>query len=248
MSRIRALIAEDEPLTRARLARLLAAEPDLDLLASCADGLSTVAAVREHRPELLFLDVAMPGADGFEVLRALSTIASRPAAPALIFVTAFSGFAARAFDVEAVDYVLKPFDAARLGRAVARARRALALRAGQVAPPSPPPERLPVRLDDRVLLLDVATIDYLNALGNYVEIHAAGKSYLVRETLGALAQRLGTAEFQRIHRSTVVRLSRVRELAPLFRGECQVTLADGTRLVAARRHRTRLRAALGLLD
>jgi two-component system LytT family response regulator len=240
---IRTVIAEDEPLTRARISRLLAAEPDVQVLASCADGPSALAAIRQHRPDLLFLDVAMPGADGFEVLGALEW----PPAPVLVFVTAFSDFAVRAFDVDAADYVLKPFDAARLGRAVVRARRALDRREGRPAPPgAPAPERLPVRLGDRVLLLEVADIDYLTAQGNYVEVHAAGKSYLLRETLTALEARLGGDDFRRIHRSTVVRLSRVQELAPLFRGECQVTLRDGTRLLAARRHSAGLRAALGL--
>lgn len=243
MTPIRTVIAEDEPLTRARIGRLLAAEPDVLVLASCADGPSALEAIRQHRPQLLFLDVAMPGADGFEVLGALEW----PPAPVLVFVTAFSEFAIRAFDVEAADYVLKPFDAARLGRAVARARRALDRREGRSTPlASSPPERLPVRVGDRVLLLDVADIDYLTAEGNYVEVHAAGKSYLVRETLTALEARLGGDDFHRIHRSIVVRLSRVQELAPLFRGEYQVTLCDGTRLVAARRHRAALRAALGL--
>jgi two-component system LytT family response regulator len=240
---IRTVIAEDEPLTRARIARLLTAETDVQVVASCADGPSALAAIRAHQPQLLFLDVAMPGADGFEVLGALEW----PPAPVLVFVTAFSDFAVRAFDVEAADYVLKPFDAARLGRAVARARRALERRDGR--PPSPgatAPERLPVRIGDRVLLLDVADIDYVTAEGNYVEVHAAGKAYLVRETLTALEARLGGEDFRRIHRSIIVRLSRVQELATLFRGEYQVTLRDGTRLVAARRHRAALRAALGL--
>jgi two-component system, LytTR family, response regulator len=240
---IRTVIAEDEPLTRARIARLLAAESDVLVMASCADGPTALAAIHQHRPELLFLDVAMPGADGFEVLGALEW----PPAPVLVFVTAFSEFAVRAFEAEAADYVLKPFDAARLSRAVARARRALDHREGRPAPSgAPAPERLPVRVGDRVRLLDVTDIDYLTAEGNYVEVHAAGRSYLVRETLTALEARLGGQDFRRIHRSTVVRLSRVKQLEPLFGGEYQVTLRDGTRLVAARRHRAALRAALGL--
>jgi len=233
---VRAVIVDDEPLARARLRRLLGAHADVEVVAECGDGRAAIETVRSRRPELLFLDIHMPELDGFAVLAALVD----PAA-ALVFVTAYERHAARAFDADAVDYLVKPFDAARLARALERVRN----REPAVAPASLP-VRLPVRTGERIELLDVDAIDYLVADGNYIAIHAGGREHLVRETLSAMARRLDPAQFVRIHRSRIVRLDRIHAIEPLFHGEYRLTLHDGTHLTSARGYRDSLRVALGL--
>lgn len=230
---MRTIIVDDEPLARVRLRRLLGAHADVEVVAECGDGRSAIAAVRASRPELLFLDIHMPELDGFAVLAALGD-----AAAALVFVTAYQVHAARAFDADAVDYLVKPFDAARLARALDRVRK---------REPGPPHlARLPVRTGERIELIDVDAIDYLVADGNYVSIHAGGREHLVRETLSAMARRLDPARFLRIHRSRIVRVDRIHAIEPLFHGEYRLTLIDGTHLTSARGYRDSLRVALGI--
>jgi two-component system LytT family response regulator len=244
---LRALIVDDEAVARRRVRRLLQREPDVDVVGECADGAAAVEAITAERPDLVFLDVQMPELDGFEVLQRLP----RAALPAFVFVTAFDRYALRAFEVHAVDYLLKPFTAERFHAAVARVRERrtgppdglralldeLQARAGYL-------RRLAVHAGRRVVLLDVQAIDWLQAADNYVTVHAGGREHLVRTTLAELERQLDPERFVRIHRSAVVAIDRVRELHPATHGDFDVVLHDGTHLTLGRRWRERLERAL----
>jgi two-component system, LytTR family, response regulator len=242
--RLRALIVDDEPYARERVRRLLAEDGEVEVVGECADGVEAVRAIRTVRPDLLFLDVQMPGCDGFGVLDALGADA-----PVVIFLTAYDRYAVRAFDACAIDYLLKPFDEERFAKALGRAKAALAAREpereSRAAEPFDPSgsrlERFVVRSGGRILFLKVGQVDWIEASGNYVRLHAAGVSYLVRESLANLEARLDPALFVRIHRSTLVNFERVRALEPLFHGSYEVVLEDGTRLTLSRRFRPNLR-------
>ena len=244
---VRAVIADDEPLARERVRVFLAAFPEIEVVRECGDGVEASAAIRELRPDLVFLDVQMPGLDGFAVLDAVE----EEAAPAVIFVTAHDRYALRAFDVHAADYLLKPFTRARFGRAVervlARGAHERADAARQVAEllgrlrPEPRDERIAVRTEQGVHFVRAEEIDWIEAEGNYVRLHRAGRSDLVRETLQRMESRLDPRRFVRVHRSAVVNLDRVRRLEPWFHGEFEVVLEDGTRLRSSRTFSGRLR-------
>lgn len=253
---IRTVIADDEAPGRRTLRLLLGADPEIAVVAECASGPETLAAIRAHEPDLLFLDVQMPGADGFEVLEALRGERS----PRVVFATAHGEHALRAFDVSAVDYLLKPFDDERFARALERAkdavreRRALALarRLGAlVGSPEPPAgserplERIAVREGRGVRLVAVEDIDWIGAQDYYAELHAGPHSYLVREALRSLERRLDPRRFARIHRGAIVNVTRVRALEPATHGEWTVILRDGERLRLSRSHRESLGALLG---
>lgn len=242
---LRVLIVDDEPVARRRLRRFLQNASGVTLADECGDGAAAVAAIRRHAPDIVFLDVQMPGMNGFEVLRALGT----ERLPVVIFVTAFDQFALQAFEAQAVDYLLKPFGEERVNQALGRARLFLnggaanknkahaekiagLLRATAPAAPSPAPALL-VKRDDRVLVLQPAEIDWLEADGDYVRLHVGGESHLTRATLTDMERRLRSAGFVRIHRSRLVNLSRVKELRPLSRGESVVVLKSGVRLEAS---------------
>lgn len=242
-SRLRVLLADDEPIARRGLARLLSSEPGIDLVASCATGREALDAIRQHRPDLAFLDIAMPAMTGIEVMRELAP----GERPAVVFVTAFDRFAIEAFDLHAVDYLLKPFDEERFRTAMARTRERLR---GRPAAESRleqllstlekrgvPPRQLSVRVGDRIVLVPVDDLDWIDAEDNYARLHARGKAYLIRETMRALEQKLDPAGFARIHRSTIVNLARVAELRPLPNGEYQVQLRGGARLTLSRGYR-----------
>lgn len=254
---LRAVVVDDEPLARARLCRLLA--PLVTVVAECGDGHAAIAAVGEHQPDLLFLDVQMPELDGFGVLAALGP----EAVPAVVFVTAFDHYAVRAFDAYAADYLLKPFDEARLRRAVGRATtraaerdeadRLRALLESVRAAPRPastegarPPSRLALPDGPRTVFVDAGAVDYVEAEGNYVSVRAGDKSYLLRDTLTSLAERLDMTQFLRVHRSRIVRVDRIRSVEPLAHGEYLLTLTSGVQLTSSRRYRDALRDALGL--
>jgi two-component system LytT family response regulator len=246
---LRVVLVDDEPLARERLRSLLESEPDVELVAECADGVEAVAAVRSGRPDLVFLDVQMPGMDGFEVLDALD-----PATlPAVVIVTAYDRYALKAFDVHAVDYLLKPFDRQRFAAALERARldlrsddagrRILALVA-DLRRERRPQQRIVVKAAGRVFFLRPAEVDWMEAAGNYVRLHVGKKSHLVRETMKGLEERLDPDTFVRIHRSRIVNLDRVRELQPWFHGEHLIVLASGEQLTTSRRHSVRLQELL----
>ena len=247
--KLKTILCDDEALGRDRLRDLLASEPDLQIVAECSDGLGAVEAVRQHGPDLLFLDVQMPELDGFGVLAALGS----DAPPAVIFVTAHDRFALQAFEVHAVDYLLKPFDRERLRNAVARVRQRFAARpaAGGLDPQigellaslnreKTLPGRLAIKVEGRVRLLRVAEVDWVESADNYVAVHVGKETLLHRETLAAFEARLPAAQFVRISRTTIVNLERVKELEPLFHGEYAVILRDGTKLTLSRTHRDKL--------
>jgi two-component system, LytTR family, response regulator len=259
--KLRALVADDEPLARRRLVRLLEGRPGVEVVGECADGPSAVAAIRRERPDLVFLDVQMSGMDGFAVLRE----AGPGPLPLVVFVTAHDRYALRAFEVHAVDYLLKPLDPARLDAALERAaaraargrrtheRRLVELLeelgreqrdlGRRLAPPADgarTPERLLLKLGERMVFVPVEAIERVEAEGNYVRIHAGKERYLVRGTLAGMEKLLDPRRFLRIHRSTVVNLDRVREVRPAFAGDCTVVLHDGTELRLSRRYRDRL--------
>jgi two-component system, LytTR family, response regulator len=252
---IRALIVDDEPPARRRIRTLLQAESDIAAVEECRDGREAIRAIEETAPDLVFLDVQMPEANGFDVVAAVGP----DRMPPVIFVTAYDEFALRAFEVHALDYLLKPFDRERFRAALDRARRrihqpagaaadprVLALLTDLAAPGSRFLQRLPVKTANRIRFVSAAEMDYLVAEGNYVRIFAGGRSHLVREPLGNLEARLDPAHFARIHRSTIVRLDRVEELEPLFQGEYVLTLRGGAKVRSSRRYRAKLDGILGL--
>lgn len=253
---IRTVIADDEAPARMTLRLLLGADPEIAIVAECASGPDTVAALRAEQPDLVFLDVEMPGATAFEVLEALRGESS----PRVVFATAHGEHALRAFDVAAVDYVLKPFDDERFARAVERAKEAVrerqalvvAQRLGAlVGRPEPSAEseraleRIAVRDRGAVHLVPVEEIDWIGAQDYYAELHAGAQSYLVREALSSLARRLDRRSFARIHRAAIVNVTRVRTLEPETHGQWIVVLRDGQRLRVSRRFRDSLHALLG---
>lgn len=244
---LRALIVDDEALARERLRALLGRDPEVVVVGECADGDEAIAAIRARSPQLLFLDVQMPEKSGFDVLDEVG-----PAAvPAIVFVTAYDQHAVRAFEVCALDYLLKPFDEERFARTVARAkahvlgpgrdmeRRLLAL-VEEVRARSRSLDRLMIRSGGRLFFLKTEDIDWIEAEGNYACLHSAGGAHLVRETIGRLEAQLDPARFLRIHRSTIVNLDRVRAIEPLPHGEHRVLLVDGTELTLSRGYRDRL--------
>ncbi|HJW95449.1 MAG TPA: LytTR family DNA-binding domain-containing protein [Thermoanaerobaculia bacterium] len=233
---LRVIIADDEPLARARIRRLLGDIPDVEIVAECVDGFDAAEAIRAKRPDIAFLDIEMPELDGFEVLAELGDAAP----PAVIFVTAYDQHAIRAFEAAALDYVLKPVTGARLHRALDRARGKAGRGAGE------PIERLAVRVKGRVLLLRVREITYIEAAGNYARVHIGKESHLVRQTLAALEEKLDPKHFVRIHRSTIVNIDAIRELQPWFGGDSVIVLNDGTELTMSRTYRDRVAPRLGL--
>lgn len=246
---LRCLIVDDEPLARDRLRGLLRDERDVEIAAECADGRKAVAAILKLEPDLVFLDVQMPGLDGFGVLEALPP----ESIPAVIFVTAYDQYALRAFDAQALDYLLKPFDRERFRRALGRARDHLLKRQDGTLEPrllallehlaerKPFLERLVIKSAGRVYFLRTEEVDWIEAGGNYVRLHTGKDSHLLRETMNHLETRLDPQRFLRIHRSTIVSIERIKELHPWFKGEHVVILRDGTRLTLGRAYRDRLK-------
>jgi len=244
MSKLRTLIVDDEPLARERVRRLLDGDADVEIVGECGDGFTAVERIAALAPDLIFLDVMMPGKDGFAVLDDL-----HGRSPAVIFLTAYDRYAVRAFDACALDYLLKPFDEERFARALARAKRALAATAPPATMPlaaAPGPlRRLVVKERGRIFFVRTADITYVAAEGNYARVRAAGRDHLVRETLAALEAQLDPVAFVRIHRSTLVNLERVRQLEPMFHGQFTVVLDDGSRLTLSRRYRPHVERTLG---
>ncbi len=243
---IRTLIVDDEPLARDRLTTFLRAEPQVELVGECANGLEALDQIRALQPDLVFLDVQMPELDGFGVLRELDP-AERPA---VVFVTAFDQFAVKAFEVHAIDYLLKPFDRERLQAALQRAATALGQRQPEALHeklsallnelrPAQTPERLLVKSEGRMLFVRVAEIDWVEAADNYVSLHVGKDTHLLRETMTSLEARL-PKQFLRISRSTMVNTERIRELQPLFHGDYAIILRDGTKLTLTRGYRDKL--------
>ena len=251
--KIRTLIVDDVALARRRIRRHLGADPDFEVVGECSDGREAVEAVRNLKPDLVFLDVQMSEMDGFRVLEELGG----EAPPAVIFVTAHDQFALRAFEVHALDYLLKPFDPERLAAAAARAKAQLAgargtgvserLRALLQDIRQPQPQflkRLAVKAGGRVIFLTADEIDWIETAGNYLKIHAGKASHLIRERMSRMETRLDPERFARIHRTTLVNIDRIKEMHPLFNGDQLVRLSDGRELTMSRTYRDRLMSLL----
>jgi two-component system, LytTR family, response regulator len=244
---IRALIVDDEPLSRDRVRMLLAPYPEVQVIGECADGREAVTTIQATSPDLVFLDIQMPEIDGFEVLQQLETARM----PAVIFVTAYDAYAIRAFEVNAVDYLLKPIDPARFAIALDRVTHALkdevVERVLSVVESIKRPRyrtRIVVRDAKGAFFLPVDAITWLEAADNYVRVHTADTSYLLRETLKNIEASLDPERFVRVHRSAMVNLEMVARVEPWSRGEYAISLRDGTRLTSSRAYGGAFRALL----
>lgn len=248
----RVVIADDEPLARERVRRMLEAGQSHLIVAEAGDGPAAVEAIIAHQPEIVFLDIKMPGLDGLEVLTALSDTA-RP--PAVIFVTAHDAHAVQAFEVGAVDYLLKPFDAERfayaLGRAEARLAGGRATLDAEVkallktlTSRAPYPERFLVRAPNHLYFVKAADIEWAEGASNYVRLYIGGRAHLIRETLTGLSSKLPPERFIRVHRSVIVNLDHVARLEPAGHGEYEITLKSGKRVTSSRTHSAALRNLL----
>jgi two-component system LytT family response regulator len=248
MNTIKALIVDDEPLARERIKRFLTDERDIELVGECADGQEAVSAIQTLEPDLVFLDIQIPELDGFGVLEAVGV----EQMPAVIFVTAYDRYALQAFDVNALDYLLKPYNRERFHKAVERARAQLSNGAkGELSerllsllenlqPEQRHLERLMIKSSGRVFFLRTTEIDWIEAEGNYLRLHVGKESHLLRETMNRLAAKLDQDKFLRIHRSTLVNIERIKELQPLFSGDYVVILRDGKQLTLSRSYRDKL--------
>jgi len=234
-ARLRAVVVDDEPLARARLRRLLAQHPEVEVLADCGSGEESIATLQQLRPDVAFLDIRMPDMDGFDVLDALGP--QRP--PQVVFVTAYSEHAVRAFETRALDYLLKPVSAERLRQAVERLQPASA--AAEAFP-----ERIPVPVGGRIHLVETAQIDHVDAHANYVELHLGTRSLVLRETMTSLESRLDPGRFLRVHRSRLVRLDGIVEAQAHASGRFLLRLKSGARIVTGRSYAARVRRALGV--
>jgi two-component system, LytTR family, response regulator len=252
---LRVVVADDEPMGRQRLVRLLQAEPDTEVVAACADGQEAVEAIREHTPDVVLLDIQMPHLDGFEVVAALGEAHQ----PAVIFVTAHDQYALRAFEVHAFDYLLKPVDQDRLREAMRRSvasasrvpqgsntRRILTLLEELNARDrARGRDRLVVRTPERAFFLKCETIDWIEAAGKFVHLHVGRAVHPLRESMAELEQELDPARFLRISRSVIVNIDRIQEIQPWFQGDYVLILTDGTRLTSTRGYRDNMRRLLG---
>ncbi|HEX4633179.1 MAG TPA: LytTR family DNA-binding domain-containing protein [Gemmatimonadales bacterium] len=252
MSPRRVVIADDEPLARERVRRMLEVGRAHTIVAEAGDGPAAVEAILEHRPEIVFLDIKMPGLDGLEVLTALAD-GVRP--PAVIFVTAHDAHAVKAFEVGAVDYLLKPFDAERFAHALGRAEATLlggrATLGAEVkallkslTSRLPYPERFLVRAPKHLYFVKAAEIEWAEGASNYVRLYIGGRAHLIRETLSGLSAKLPPERFVRVHRSVIVNLDQIAQLAPAGHGEYEITLKSGKRVTSSRTHNAALRALL----
>jgi len=259
----RVLIADDESLARERMRELVAEVADFSVAAECATGEAAVKAVASHEPDVLLLDVQMPGFDGFDVAEAIADTCDADHEPLIVFVTAHDRYALRAFEAAALDYLLKPVGRERFALTMRRVRRMLENRR-DARGPSPADgraaitgllvdtqpqrgyaERFAVRRGREVTFVAAADVDWLDAAGNYVRLHSQGKSYMLRALIGAFVQRLDPRHFLRIHRSAIVRLDRIVRVQGADHGEFVVTMADGARLSASRTYSPALRQILG---
>lgn len=248
---IRALVVDDEPAARRGLTRHLSSTADVTVVGECSNGREAVAAIAELAPDLVFLDIEMPELGGLEVVEAIGIAA----APAIVFVTAYDEHAVRAFDVHAIDYVLKPVERERLDLAIDRARQRLASRryeqqariasafrdlgrSGVMAYA----RRIAVKSAGLITLVDVREVIHLSAAGNFVEVHTPAKTYLHRETISSIEARLDPARFIRVSRSSIVSVDRIQQVRPTLNGDAVLVLRDGTEISASRRYRERLDA------
>lgn len=250
---LRVLIVDDEPLARERIRKILRTHPEVEMVAECKSGSEAVAAVQEHSPDLMFLDVQIPEMDGFTVLEHVD----QKQMPNVIFVTAYDRYALRAFEVHAMDYLLKPFDRDRFEEAFHRAKdqiqrnrqnnisRNLSSLLQHMKSQHQYLERLAVKSAGRVFFLKIRDIDWIEAEGNYVRLHVGKQSHLIRQAIGNMEEQLDPEKFIRVHRSTIINIDRIRELQPWFHGDYRVYLQDGTELLMSRSYKDKFRHLLG---
>jgi two-component system LytT family response regulator len=242
---IRTLLVDDEVLARLALRQALASHADVEIVGECGNAAEAMQAIGALAPDLMFLDIRMPGMDGFKLLHQLQP----DTLPMVVFATAYGQHALRAFDAHALDYILKPIDQARFDQALERVRQhwhGLQARGPAPQTATEPLQRISVRVDDHIRVIPTESIDWIEADGNYVHIHVGKQAYLHRETLAHLLAALDPARFLRIHRGTLVNVERIREVHPLFKGSAEVVLHDGTRLDLSRRFRAQAWRALGM--
>ena len=258
-ARIRTIIVDDEPAARRGVRLLLERDRAIEIVGEAATGAEAAELIRREKPDLAFLDVQMPGSDGFAALKQVDPAA----APTVVFVTAYDEYALRAFEVHAVDYLLKPYDDARFGAALQRAKEEVRRRqtdtvntrltqlldylqtsggAGQTV--EPPSDRILLKSSGEIFFLKAEEIDWIEAEGDYMKFHVAGRAHLMRETMARLEARLDPKRFIRIHRSTIVNIDRLRKLSPSFAGEYAVVLHDGTKLKLSRGYHERIAVLL----
>lgn len=251
MQKIRALLVDDEPIARRGIRQQLQSESDVEIIGECVNGQEAVAAIRKHAPDLVFLDVQMPLLSGFGVVEEVGV----DQLPAVVFVTAYDEHAIRAFEVNALDYLLKPIEPSRFQKTLSRVRDQLSKSSdtkkmsallGLLENPDSVfkkdsyLERVVIKENDRVLMVPVNDIDWIAAQGNYVQIHTRSKTHLLRETMDGMERKLDPANFVRLRRSTIVNADRIKELKPLFNGEYAVFLKNGVELTSSRRYRKNL--------
>jgi len=249
---IRTLIVDDESLARERIREMLESDPEIEIVGDCANGKEAIQAISKLKPDLIFLDVEMPGIDGFQVLQSLESAEM----PAVIFVTAYDQYAVRAFEIYALDYLLKPFDRERFQGSVRRAKEQLLKMSDsmnerilsaleQIKTRPVHLERLVIKMNGHVFFIKAAEIDWLEAEGNYVRLHSGKESYLLRDTISALEAQLDPKQFLRVHRSAIVNIDRIQELQPWFHGEYRIILREGVQLTLSRSYREKLHELLG---
>lgn len=251
-TKIRALIVDDEPLARRRIRSLLAHDSGVDVIGECSDGYNAVSSISDLNPDLVFLDIQMPRMDGFEVIKTIGP----ERMPTVIFVTAYDQYALKAFEVNALDYLLKPYDRRRFQKTLERAKASISgLQSGNVnnqllsllgnlRREREIPDRFIIKSGGRVVFLRVEEIDWMCAVGNYVRLQVGRDSHMMRETMTGMEAKLNPDSFMRIHRSTIVNLDRVKEVQPWAKGEYVVIMRDGARLIMSRRYRERLNELL----
>jgi two-component system LytT family response regulator len=252
VEKIRALIVDDEPLAREGIRMRLKQEPDVELIGACKNGREAVAAILRDAPDLVFLDIQMPRLDGFGVIEAVGVRQM----PHVIFVTAYDEHALRAFEVNALDYLLKPIDGGRFSESLERVRsrihgenleavgERLKKMMASLGVERSHLERLSIKSAGRITFIGVDEIDWIEAADNYVEVHSGRESHLLHATMNSLESRLDPNKFLRIHRSIIVNISRIKELHPMFHGGYRVILKDGAQLTSGRRYRENLQKLL----
>ena len=245
--KIRTLIVDDEPLARERVKRFLRDERDIEVIGECGNGSDAIKTIHEKEPDLVFLDIQMPEKNGFDVIKSISG----KHLPTIVFITAYDQYALQAFDVHALDYLLKPFNRERFHRAVSRAKEQidgqkrgelderLASLISSITPEKKYLERLVVKSVGRVFFLKTQEIDWIEASGNYLKLHVGRDAHMIRETMNAVEAKLDPSQFMRIHRSNIVNVDRIKELHPMFSGDYSVILRDGTELALSRNYRER---------
>lgn len=253
MTKIRTLVVDDEPVARAHVLALLREEADVEIVGECGNGADAIAAIEEAAPDLVFLDIQMPELDGFALAQALGPDRQ----PAIVFVTAYDEYALRAFEIHALDYLLKPFSAERFKSALTHARAQLAQRRAttigrqlldllpEIRRPGQGRDRLVIKSSGRIYFVRTAEIDWCEAAGNYVRLHVGQQAHLVRDTMAHLESNLDPNQFIRIHRSAIVNVDRIQELQSSFNGEYVVLLRGGARLTLSRGYRDALQTHLG---